>query len=421
VEGGTSIVDSITADIESINVLKDPGFNAQVLGQLVKGSSYKVLESRLGWYKILYNSQEAWIRNRNVTVNYRKADSTPTTPTTPTQPVLDGLNQIGTIRIYKTLTKNTVAIPVDLKISKSSGITSLNPQVLHSKTNDGKILITINNSVFTGTESNTIVNDNELLSAISIATSNNNTNIIAISGKENLEYEISYVPGYDSEDAQYRYFSTYIVIDLKKAAGSQNTSPDTANSQKNSQGKTKRDYLIALDAGHGGYSSGAVSDGYEEKVFTLDMILKLNDILKAQGYDTYLTRDKDVYVSLSDRADGANILKADIFVSIHLNSYTNKSSNGTETLYNASALNPGNQLAQIIQKHLVAALNRTNRGIVNRPDLAVLNSTYMPAALAEIMFISNKTELGLITQESVRQKTAQAMADAINEYFGFGN
>lgn len=417
VGGGTSVVDSITADIESMNVVKDAGFNAQVLGQLSKGSSYKVLETRFGWYKIMYGSQEGWIRNRGVTANYKKVESTPTSPV---QPVLNALNEIGSVRVYKTLTRNLVAIPVDLKIGKNTGITSLKPEIAHSKTADGKINITINNSCYKGPELVTGVNDNELLSSVSVVTSNN-TNSIIINGKMNLDYEISNVAGYSSEDDQYRYFRTYIVINLRKAAGTIGTSPGSPAVQKNNQGKARGEYLIALDAGHGGSSPGAVSSGYEEKVYAFDITKRLNDILKAQGYDIYLTRDKDEYVSLSDRADGANILKTDIFVSIHLNSYSNKSVNGTETLYNYSAVKPGNQLAWSIQKHLIAALNRADRGIVDRPDLAVLNSTYMPAALAEIMFMSNQTELGLITQETIRQKTAQAMANAINEYFGFSN
>jgi N-acetylmuramoyl-L-alanine amidase len=81
----------------------------------------------------------------------------------------------------------------------------------------------------------------------------------------------------------------------------------------------------------------------------------------------------------------------------------------------------GSSLALAIQKNLVAELKRNNRGIVDRGDLAVLNSTYMPAALAEILFMSNQEEIGLINQENVRQRTAEAMAKAVNEYFGFSN
>ena len=67
------------------------------------------------------------------------------------------------------------------------------------------------------------------------------------------------------------------------------------------------------------------------------IINKVNNILKAQGYDTYLTRENDTYVSLLNRADGANILRANIFISNHINSYSIESINGTETLYNSKA------------------------------------------------------------------------------------
>lgn len=410
--GGISVGDTVVSKYNLMSIRSDKELGAPVIARTKKGISFTVLESVPGWLKIQYESQTGWIRTSYIEAG-NQAQNKPNTPIT------DVTNEIGSLKIYKTDSKNCVAIPVTTSVSKNSSMTVLNPDISHSLTGDGTLTVNINNSVFRGAESSINAYNNELLSSINIMNIGSNTTSIRLNLKPGALYEVSSVPSKSLEDDEYRYLSTYIVVSLKKTVDS--SSGQSKPVQRNSQGKAKGDYLIALDAGHGGTSSGAVSKGYEEKTLAFDITMKLNDILKAQGYDTYMTRDNDSYVSLSERADGANILKTDIFMSIHLNSYYSGSSNGIETLYNSQAAMPGTGLAQTIQNHLSSSLNRRDRGIVNRPDLAVLNSTNMPAVLAEIMFMSNTEELGLMVQNSVRQKSAQAIAEAVNEYFGFSN
>lgn len=104
--------------------------------------------------------------------------------------------------------------------------------------------------------------------------------------------------------------------------------------------------LIVLDPGHGGFSSGAVPtapDGtkltdYKESVLNLQIAGKVRDRLLALGYTVVMTRDSDTYVSLEDRAKMANDLNANIFISIHHDSY-GPTSTGTSAFY--SSYKPG--------------------------------------------------------------------------------
>jgi N-acetylmuramoyl-L-alanine amidase len=174
--------------------------------------------------------------------------------------------------------------------------------------------------------------------------------------------------------------------------------------------------LVVIDPGHGGFEPGAESFGTLEKNFNLDISLRLNNLLKANGINSYIIREDDSYIGLYERAYIANNLNASLFLSIHNNAFYAKE-NGTETLYypnrtNSSGLT-GKRFAQIIQSNLVSDLGMHNRGIVERPNLVVLKATTMPAALAEIAFMTNKNDFAKLQSEDFRQKSAQSLCDSV--------
>ena len=94
---------------------------------------------------------------------------------------------------------------------------------------------------------------------------------------------------------------------------------------------------IVIDPGHGGRDPGAVRmhNGVQvrESDVVLDISLQLRNLLRQTGMDVRMTRTTDVYVSLAQRARVANNANADLFVSVHLNAFTNSTANGTETFY----------------------------------------------------------------------------------------
>lgn len=77
--------------------------------------------------------------------------------------------------------------------------------------------------------------------------------------------------------------------------------------------------VIVIDPGHGGSDPGAVGNGLVEKEITLRIAQNMEQYLSKYNAEVILTRKTDIYVSLSDRANIANKLKADYFISIHVN------------------------------------------------------------------------------------------------------
>lgn len=210
-----------------------------------------------------------------------------------------------------------------------------------------------------------------------------------------------------------------IVIDLKNQMSYDITFDKNRNEIKvdfkgeNPPQKNKK--IIVLDAGHGGSDGGAPGINIAEKVLALDTVKKLGKLLENGGYDVYLTRSDDTYVGLYDRAKIANNLNADIFVSIHYNSY-NEYSTGIEVLYNPNK-SESKELAQVVQEEMIKELNFRDRGIKERPKLVVLNQTQMPAILVEAGFISNPKDAAIIETSQYRQQCAEAIYNGIVRYF----
>ena len=176
---------------------------------------------------------------------------------------------------------------------------------------------------------------------------------------------------------------------------------------------------IALDAGHGGTDPGAVGPtGLKEANVNLAVVQKLDSYLKGQDASTKLTRESDVYVGLTARTDIANNWGADRFVAVHFNASSDRSVNGTETLYYTYGSATSKDLATKLQNRLVEALGLPNRGIKQRDDLTVLIKTKMPAALTESSFISNTYEEARLKDSSYLDKIARAHYLGIMDHFG---
>lgn len=172
---------------------------------------------------------------------------------------------------------------------------------------------------------------------------------------------------------------------------------------------------IVVDAGHGGNSSGAVGQsGAKEKDVVLDISLRLGKKLSKHGAKVILTRADDNAVTLQNRVVTANQAKADIFVSIHVNGNENPNAHGTET-YHYPGSAPSQTFAGMVQKKLIEALNRRNRG-VKTASFYVLRYTSMPAILVEVAFITNREEEKLLSDAVFREKTADALFAGIIEY-----
>lgn len=182
-----------------------------------------------------------------------------------------------------------------------------------------------------------------------------------------------------------------------------------------------KERLIVIDPGHGGKDSGAISqNGYYEKNVTISIANKLNERLRELGYNTEMTRYDDTYLGLYERTDIANKINADIFVSIHSNAHNDKSISGLQTLYHPSKEEGDGssyQLAKMIHEEVLKSTGLKDKRMVERPKLAVLRTSNMPAALIEVGFISNLEDEKLITDSAFQDKVVDGIIKGIERYF----
>ena len=171
---------------------------------------------------------------------------------------------------------------------------------------------------------------------------------------------------------------------------------------------------VLIDPGHGGHDSGAVGHGLKEKDLTLKIAKKIRDMLsKYSNVVVKLTREDDRYLSLSQRAKIANDWKADIFISIHINSATNKNALGFESFVWNGGLGAATIANQnVIHAEIVRSTGWRDRG-KKRANFAVLRNTKMPAILTENGFISNASDAAKLKQDSFLNKIAKGHVDGL--------
>lgn len=182
---------------------------------------------------------------------------------------------------------------------------------------------------------------------------------------------------------------------------------------------------ITLDAGHGGSDPGAIgANGTREKDVTLKITKKVEELLKKKGAKVSMTRtsDKDVYgpnasdsQELQARVDVAEKNDADAFVSIHINSSTNKNVGGFSAYYYPKTSNDA-RLAQSVQDKLVKNFGLDDLGI-RQANFYVNKRCSMPSTLLELAFISNPKEEKLMGSNWYINKLAKSIADGIEDYF----
>lgn len=172
---------------------------------------------------------------------------------------------------------------------------------------------------------------------------------------------------------------------------------------------------IVIDAGHGGYDSGASYQDRREKDDVLRLALAVGQKLEQDGYQVFYTRTEDVYDSPYEKAQIANKSGADYFVSIHRNSSPNPNTySGVETLvYQENQV--VNDIADAVNQKL-SQVGFRNLGIKERPGLVVLRRTQMPAVLIEAGFLNTDADNALFDQKF--EEIADAIAQGIEEGIG---
>jgi N-acetylmuramoyl-L-alanine amidase len=191
---------------------------------------------------------------------------------------------------------------------------------------------------------------------------------------------------------------------------------------------------VVIDPGHGGNDEGCRGHGLMEKNLTLDIAIRVEQMLRSFNVPVVLTRRDDRYVALSERAAIANVIDRAVFISIHFNQ-SRGPADGIETFYAdqkiprefawtwiglfgvpaTSAPDNGETLAGYIQTSLVTKMDTRNRGIKNR-DLYVVRHVNSPAVLVEAGFLSNTLEAQLLNNADYRERLAAGITEGLLAY-----
>ncbi|WP_018930630.1 N-acetylmuramoyl-L-alanine amidase family protein [Gracilibacillus lacisalsi] len=193
--------------------------------------------------------------------------------------------------------------------------------------------------------------------------------------------------------------------------------PDTSNQTDSTYTSSKEEkYKVVIDPGHGGEDPGAIgASGSYEKDFTLSLAKKISILLEDEPkLELHMTREEDVFLSAEtrERPKFANELDADLYISLHANTFTDPSVSGTESFYYHKN---SKRLANIIHRHVSETTGFRNRG-VKKENYFVLKDTTMPAVLLEIGYITNPEEEQTMLTDDFQQSLAEAIKNGINEY-----
>jgi N-acetylmuramoyl-L-alanine amidase len=176
---------------------------------------------------------------------------------------------------------------------------------------------------------------------------------------------------------------------------------------------------ILLDPGHGGKESGALGHtGYPEKAVNLVVSKLLREELIDRGATVYLTRDKDVDLSLPARVEKINEIKPTLALSVHYNALPD----GGDAMNTAGIgmfwYHPqAHDLSVFLHDYLVKNLNRPSYGVFWN-NLALTRPAIAPSILLELGFMINPDEFEWITNSAEQKKLARAIADGLVAWFG---
>lgn len=189
---------------------------------------------------------------------------------------------------------------------------------------------------------------------------------------------------------------------------------------------------ILLDPGHGGEDGGASSrDGILEKDLNLRLTLFLRDYLISEGYEVIMTRESDVSIhdsgsktisakKNSDLRNRRKMIKtsgADLFISIHMNSFPESKYKGAQVFYAANSVS-SKAFAQAVQDELRIQISPENTRDIKKADsnIYILREAVSTCVLIECGFLSNPEEAALLNTDEYLQKIAAAIKDSVVKF-----
>lgn len=183
--------------------------------------------------------------------------------------------------------------------------------------------------------------------------------------------------------------------------------------------------ILVFDCGHGDFDNGASHYGIKEKNMNLNMgytLLKKYFRAANPTVKVYWTRMNDSFVTLDDRSKFAKKVGADAFISLHMNSATNKKANGTEVYYSTSNNKSSfsgiksSAMAEMMDKSIVNAMKTEDRG-VKSAGFYVIKRNSVPSILIELCFLSGNKDHKRVKTSSFKNTASKTIAGVINDIF----
>lgn len=175
--------------------------------------------------------------------------------------------------------------------------------------------------------------------------------------------------------------------------------------------------LVVIDPGHGGEDEGCENNGIQEKDINLAIAEMVRDQLAGMGYQVVMTREADAYMAKEERVKNANAWGADIYVSIHQNTFEDGSVEGIETWYDGRAGADNERLARLVHQETLKSTGAAARELRGDSKFHVTGETSMPSCLIETGFLSNEGEREKLAAPEYQRQIADGIASGIDLYF----
>ncbi len=339
---------------EAVNIRQFATSDSDIIGMVYKNTELQVLYQDGAWYQVLYMGQVAWIHG-----DYIETRATPSSTE-------EASNQ-------EIPTDSTVVVIGNAPSTNIRSQASMDGEVIHTAAPAERF---------------------EYIESVGnwfhIKIDNNRTGYVAdsVATLETREEETSAPADDDLTGSQY------------------------ARSVSNISEAT-----IVIDAGHGGYDSGAISrdESILEKDIALSTALLLRDRLQDAGTNVVLSRSNDSFVSLDSRVQTAHNNQADLFISLHYDAIeVANSMSGTTTYYYTDA---NLDLANTVNRYL-ANMGPLNNNGVRHGNYYVLRTNRQPAILLELGYMNSSTDIQHIHTKAYQSAVVESVYQALREYFG---
>jgi N-acetylmuramoyl-L-alanine amidase len=417
ISSASQVREKVTVQAVILNVRSGPHTSETILGKLEKGTELEILEVKNGWYKINFNKESGWIAGDFVS---KSTEVVSTTTTVGTSDQSNNQSNVQSARQTKQMQVESYKLNVRSTPSLEGKIlTTLTKGTIVDVSSEQGDWYEISYQGIKGWVANWLVTNvnPQINHQPKVTILNQGTNLrkgpgtqfeVVARGDQGQSYEVVSTEGdwfqIVLKDGSKAYVAGWIV----STVGLPNVTRDNLSTYL--KGKT-----IVVDAGHGGKDNGATGSHFStlEKVVNLQLSNLIKSKLEAAQAKVIMTRTSDRFITLQQRVAISHIEKADVFLSIHHNTNSNSTINGTISYFHTEQ---DRELANFVQKELIK-----NNGLkdlkARKGDFFVIRENAQLSLLIELGFLTNYNDELTIRTAKFQENSANGILHGIAKYF----